>query len=229
MKTRPVPDRAHGGEPASEAPAAPGLALKNHAAAFRDWAASLPLSARSAEWECEYEHWPEIWASVQTFAAAPGTDRPAADLLFLLARDNETETIAEILTAHPALLIWLAKEGRDLAEPSARWQLANALGNIPNRDAAIVPLLTGYCHDTDEYVRRRALLALGRHRAPDVEPLADRDWAGGSLYARLAALQVLADLASPLFWRCHAEAVAGDDPMLAAAAERLAAACRAIG
>lgn len=172
------------------------------AAAFRLWAERFPTGGRCGEWEAEYEDWSQVYAAVVRFldANSPNCwdDEAILDLLYLLARDNETELIRDNLVDRPAHLQVLAQTGLRSNERDARWQLADALGEdaVPDKDA--LSLLQRFFEDADEYVSRRALLSLGRRQAPVAEALAIRAWHTGFEYQRIAALHVLASLCSPL-------------------------------
>lgn len=156
--------------------------------------------SRSAEWETEYPAWQEVWSSAWEFTAArPVTSWSVAemdDVLFAIARDNEMEDVVEAIGADPVTLIAVAIAALDRGEPDARWQLAARLGReTANREQAVSVLLR-LVTDSDEYVRRRALLALGTLRADEAEACVERAWASGLEYQRIAALHVLAEVGS---------------------------------
>ncbi len=90
------------------------------------------------------------------------------------------EELKETLTSWPKHLLALAKVGLQSAEQDARWQLADALGSSQGaHEEEVLPILEAYAADHDEYVSRRALLALGRRRSPIAEALAQRAWGRG--------------------------------------------------
>jgi hypothetical protein len=169
---------------------------------FHDWADRYPVGERSAEWESEYDHWPEINTAFRKFLDASGTekwDSATTDLvLYILARDNETEMLKEELILRPPILLSLATAGLQSSENDARWQLADALGNVELSENQAEQMLEEYCRDENEYVSRRALLALARRRSAKVEPLAIRAWETGHEYQRIAALEALASCNSSL-------------------------------
>jgi HEAT repeat protein len=117
--------------------------------------------------------------------------------LYILARDNEMETLKDDLTEHPTCLLALAKAGLHSAEQDARWQLADALGTVQADEDDVASILEAYVRDSNEYVSRRALLALGRRRSLVAETLARQAWDTGHEYQRIAALEVLSNLDSP--------------------------------
>lgn len=169
---------------------------------FRTWADSYPHAERFGEWECGYDHWVEIGGAFSAFLEAYDPrqwDQPIVELLFyILARDNEAEVLKGELVGRPRHLLALARAGVASTEQHARWQLADALGSIDADEKDIVRLLEAYAADADEYVSRRALLALGRRQAPVAEALARRAWDTDHEYQRMAALDVLCTLNSPL-------------------------------
>ncbi len=171
-------------------------------AKFRAWAASYPQAERSNVWECDYDYRPELWSAAAAFldSSEPQRwDRSIIELLlYVLARDNEIEELKNQFAGRPKHLLVLAGAGTGSAERDARWQLAAALGTVEADEGEVVPLLEAYAADDDEYVNRRALIALGQRKAPIAEELAQRAWDTGDEYQRMAALGVLHDLGSPL-------------------------------
>lgn len=169
---------------------------------FRVWAAAHPVSKRYGEWEFYYDQWPAIWATFKNFLQSSDSkdlDQHTRELvLYALARDNETETLKDALIDQVEHLLALARTGLHSAEQDARWQLADALGSVQAPEDEIVSILEAYTADSDEYVSRRALLALGRRLSPVAEVLAQRAWNTGHEYQRIAALHVLSALGSPL-------------------------------
>ncbi len=170
--------------------------------AFDDWAGRYPVGARSAEWESEYGHWPEINAAFGSFLDASGTEKwdgaTTELVLYILARDSESEMLKEELVLRPPILLSLAMAGLQSGESDARWQLADALGSVELSEEQVEPMLEGYCRDENEYVSRRALLALARRHSAKVEPLAIQAWETGHEYQRIAALEALASCNSSL-------------------------------
>lgn len=176
--------------------------LERAVAEFQAWAASLPGAECSSEWECDYDYWPELWNATAAFldSSEPRRwDRPTVELLlYVLARDNEMEELKNDLASRPEHLLVLAEAGTGSAERDARWQLAAALGCVEADESKVVPLLETYAADGDEYVSRRALIALGQRKAPVAEGLGQRAWDTGDEYQRMAALGVFHALGSPL-------------------------------
>jgi len=167
---------------------------------FREWAALYPVRQRSTDWECEYGHWEALWdaslAVVDSLAPDAWTVTACADLLYAIARDHALEHISSMLWTQPDALLALARASIDASEPNAKWQLAARLGGQSSHAAEAEALLLRLVNDEDEYVRRRALLALGALKSAYAETLAERAWDTGHEYQRIAALWVLKDIKS---------------------------------
>jgi hypothetical protein len=181
---------------------------------FRTWASSYPPSSRSGEWECDYGHWNDLYDAVLGHVAArppvAWSDEELQAVLYALARDNESEHLAEqIGLRHPATLVVLAEAALILGEPDARWQLAEQLGHLGHEGNEAERLLLSFASDETEYVRRRALGALVRVGSPAVERLALDAWNRQDEYsewARMMALDCLHRIGSPHLERLRAEA-----------------------
>ncbi len=115
-----------------------------------------------AEWECDYQHWQEIYVAVEELLESAArrslTDSELELLLFALARDNEDENILELLEKYPSAASQIAKAALGYIDKDARWQAAVLLGRIRAPDSA--SLLKRFLTDEVEYVRRRAGFAL---------------------------------------------------------------------
>ncbi|EIG63868.1 hypothetical protein [Bradyrhizobium sp. WSM1253] len=176
--------------------------LAETVSAFRSWADSLPVQQRVREWECNYQQWPAITSAFTAFLDSCLPQRWDASvyklLLYILARDNEMEILKKELIAKPTHLLALTRIALDSGEQDARWQLADALGSAELIAGEVEPLLGRLFCDENEYVSRRALLALARRRSKLAEPLAVRAWATEHEYQRMAALEVFAACDSPL-------------------------------
>ncbi|MFE9231946.1 HEAT repeat domain-containing protein [Cellulosimicrobium funkei] len=182
------------------------------AEAFAAWARTHPQDF--GEWETDYPEWPVAYDCARAFL----NDRPfpewndaeKSSFLSLLARDNEVEELADLLSEHPATLAGVAEHvcaAPECAEPDARWQIAAYLPAIgPDATSLLLTLFA----DDDEYVRRRALLSLGTLRAPAAERCAVAAWESGLEHQRIVALHVLHEVGSPRF--ATYAALAADDP-----------------
>lgn len=175
-------------------------------------------------WAYDREEWSDVErAALESLDALERSNaRPAsfAALLAALALDEEAETLADHVADLPRALLLVSEAALAHGERDARWQLAARLG--ARTDAASEALLLRFAHDPDEYVRRRALLALGERRSSHAEALALRAWESDVPHARIAALSVLASVRSPRFAALLALAHADPNPLVAAHARELA-------
>ena len=75
------------------------LALRTAIEQFKAWAERFPTKQNAAEWECDYEHWPEIEMAFDVcLDASPPADwnQEAVDLLlYVIARSNENSEAGE--------------------------------------------------------------------------------------------------------------------------------------
>jgi HEAT repeat protein len=173
---------------------------------FKKWADAYPPGPRSGEWECNYPDWEPLHAAVLEFlncrpvVAWSAQEREA--VLYTLARDNEIQYLArEIRKRGPATLLRLAQEATRTGEGDAKWQLAEQLGQLQTDGSAAEPILLQLAGDENEYVRRRALMALARLGSSAVEELGLREWQRpheDQQWMRMAVLWSLHRVGSPL-------------------------------
>lgn len=186
-------------------PEAAIVALRTAVRRFKTWADRYPTKQDSGEWECDYEEWAEIEsafdACLDAWSPQDWSDEMVELMLYVIARSSETERLINQLRTRPAELLALARAGLHSKDPDARWQLAHAVGKwIPDAKKA-EPLLERYFDDDDEYVSRRALIALGDRGSIRAEALALRAWETGHEYQRIAALGALQSINSAVFGR----------------------------
>lgn len=171
------------------------MIFRNEIKRFRDWASRV--RHHSAEWELEYPDWPCFEAAVFSFLNETDSAKWEAqdwhDLLYAVARDNECETIIERISEDQSLLRKFALEAMKSDESDAKWQVAESLGRLGDLEFA-EPILLLFADDSDEYVRRRSLTALG---SKETERLAILAWETGRLYPRIGALHALSKIGSP--------------------------------
>ena len=175
---------------------------------FRQWATNIPEENRSGEWECDYDEygWRAIYTSFRNFLITSNSGDWNNDiineLLYIIARDNELEELAEIVGKNPPILIILTKTAITIGEKDSKWQLASQLTNLSDKKLA-ENLLEKFVQDTSEYVRRRALIALADIYSPKTEHYAKLAWDWDSNYKlqeyqRKVALYALDKINSPL-------------------------------
>ncbi len=176
----------------------PRSLLEHEVARFRSWV-EADARPRIGEWECDYPSWDDLYNAVSSYISGSKVeewDDSVADLLlYVIARDNEIEHVAGLLSEMPEKLYALGQMAVRADEKDAKWQLAEQLAYFPDQERA-ESLLLALAADTDEYVRRRALMALGRIKSEKVETLVEQAWDSGDEYQRMAVLDALYNLQS---------------------------------
>jgi HEAT repeat protein len=177
------------------------MTLHQEVEKFKAWATTnYPGEKRYGEWEDDYPAWDALYKATLEFLASSSQtewdDMDVNDLLYVVARDNEPENLADEVAKEPDRLLRLAGLALTSPETDARWQLATRLGALSDRVQEAEALLLRFVDDKDEYVSRRALLALCDLKSPRAEALAERAWSTGDEYQRLAALSVLEEISS---------------------------------
>lgn len=172
---------------------------------FRTWADAYLVERRSGEWECDYGKWNLLYDSFAKFlrdCPVAGWDKEVMEtVIYIVARDNEVEIMMSELAQDLNRLLAVADACLSSAERDAKWQVAARLGKLSVRPQEAESLLLKFMEDEDEYVRRQALMALGRIRSPHVERLAEQIWnrvEEWQEYQRMAVLDALQNAGSPL-------------------------------
>ncbi|WP_201009043.1 HEAT repeat domain-containing protein [Paenibacillus glycanilyticus] len=165
--------------------------------AFWQWSKTIK---HEFEWETTYHNW-ELLNTIFNILIDTTTyydwdQRTINNLLYIIGRDNECEFLVHKLTDTPESLLFLGKQGVSYPDVETKWQLAHYLSQI----ALILPeaeeIIVKYYEDSDEYVKRRALLALGIIESSYAEQFALESWKTGMKYRKLAALEVLKQINS---------------------------------
>lgn len=203
--------------------------LTSQVKCFQKWADAYPPDCRYGEWECDYPDWKSLYEAVLEFVA----DHPFGEwsteqleaVFYALARDNECQYLAEqICERHHETLIELAAASISLGEPDAKWQLAEELGQLQSSRGRTEKILLDFSRDTDEYVRRRALMSLARIESGSVEKLALATWHQphkNQQWSRMAVLWSLHRVGSSHLEPLLAEAELDSRPHLSAYARRV--------
>ena len=162
---------------------------------FRDWAATYPLESRSGEWECDYDHWRDLWRAFHSYitsnAPSSSNDETISDVIYAIARDNEMEELVLDLSKTQAWFLFVLPAVLICNEADARWQFAKAIGGqILPFDVAEHALLQ-LVVDQNEYVSRMALRALGQIGSNFTELYCERAWATNQEYQRIMVLWAL--------------------------------------
>ena len=168
--------------------------LREEVERFKAWASTQRRNY--GEWECDYEDWATLYAAGEASLANLSMSEVEVDLvLYVLARDNESELIKSMLEKYVDNGMRVARAAISCGDADARWQIADFLGTQNGDEAK--HLLHRFADDEDEYVRRRALLASVRNNPTFAETTAWEWLASEHEYSRLASLRILRQLGSP--------------------------------
>ncbi len=175
---------------------------------FKKWASQIPAEKRIGEWECNYDgdQWSILVRLFEEFISHSDFNlwetSTIEQILYIIARDNETEYLSSCIAKQDELLLFLAEKALEIGEPDAKWQLAVKLqGNTNSAKASA--LLETYVEDEDEYVNRRALMALASLHSDKAEYYCQIAWDRteyGEMqeYQRIAVLHTLYSIKSSL-------------------------------
>jgi hypothetical protein len=197
--------------------------LINQVQRFKYWASDYLPGERYGEWECDYPDWVHLYKAVLEFIAThPSISEWSTEhlhlILYALARDNECQYIAEQLGEdYPEIVIQLTTRAIKLGEPDAKWQLAQQLGKLQLDKAKIENILVDLAHDSDEYVRRQALISLAKIKSELTENLALKSWHQpheNQEWSRMAVLWCLNEVNSSHFEALRLEAEVDSRPYL---------------
>ena len=163
-------------------------------AAFRElraWQAGVGDQGREP-----MEHYPAFdelrQAAISALAGSDTSRDAAAQILEVLGYDSEAELVLDALSSSAERGLPIALAGLDHPSNHTRWQVAEALGRFATPIA--LDALQRLLNDDDEYVRRRALLALRPHDASAARTTALAWLTSHHEYSRLVALDTLAVL-----------------------------------
>ena len=166
---------------------------------FSSWAKNLsniPEEERSGEWECDYKDWSNIYKYFEdflsTYDSADWTDEIKNRIIYIIARDNESEILSEILSKFESALISLAQFSISSELPEAKWQLAINLSNLQNKNIAN-ELLEAFVNDPNEYVNRRALVELAKNKSDKTEYYCEKTW-NRNVYGKMDEYQKISVL-----------------------------------
>lgn len=177
--------------------------LLEQAAKFRQWQETTypgkTAQEIGGEWEIDYPAWEDVWDAfchvLTDFKGGQAEARLLAEMLYLIARDNEGEGLIQRTARHPAWFEALCRCAVRSPEPEARWQFAAYLPECPcSRE--VKDLILDFAKDSHEYVNRRALLAMPALRPRCVEQFAPLFWERDCYPPELQEYQRIAVLVS---------------------------------
>ena len=151
------------------------------------------------EWEVDYPAWNDIFDAfchVLTQMDAETADSVLLDeMVYLIARDNEAEGFIQETTSHPKWFERLCRKAAASNESEAKWQFAAYLPEC-SCSQEVRDIILDFAKDPNEYVSRRALLAMPALRPDCVEQFAPLFWERNCYSPELQEYQRIAVLVS---------------------------------
>ena len=171
---------------------------------FRLWEGSWPYAedSKDRDWSYIYRDWDEIYRSFRALLkdidCSKWDDPLVHSIVYIMGRDDEFQQIARDLAKLPAAFLRIAEAALSSSDRRAKWQIAAELGTFEMDDSAAETMLLGLAGDAEEYVRRRALVALANRGSGLAEEVAVQAWDSADQHGHMAALYALSKIGSPL-------------------------------
>ena len=150
-------------------------------------------------WEVDYPAWNDIFDAfchVLTQMDAEMADSVLLDeMVYLIARANEAEGFIQETTSHPQWFECLCRRAAASNENEAKWQFAAYLPEC-SCSQKVRDMILNFTKDPNEYVSRRALLAMPTLRPDCVEQFAPLFWERNCYSPELQEYQRIAVLVS---------------------------------
>ena len=150
-------------------------------------------------WEVDYPAWNDIFDAfchVLTQMDAEMADSILLDeMVYLIARANEAEGFIQETTSHPKWFECLCRRAAASNESEAKWQFAAYLPEC-SCSQEVRNIILDFAKDPNEYVSRRALLAMPALRPDCVEQFAPLFWERNCYSPELQEYQRIAVLVS---------------------------------
>ena len=150
-------------------------------------------------WEVDYPAWNDIFDAfchVLTQMDAETADSVLLDeMVYLIARANEAEGFIQETTSHPKWFECLCRRAAASNESEAKWQFAAYLPKC-SCSQEVRDIILDFAKDPNEYVSRRALLAMPALRPDCVEQFAPLFWERNCYSLELQEYQRIAVLVS---------------------------------
>lgn len=190
----------------------------------------FPSEEVPGEWETYYDGWDRIGDAFSRFLAenrAQDADgQLCRKMIYIIARDNECENLIQELTRYPEWFELLCGGCLKVEEADARWQFA---AYLPQCDCGeeTKNLILKFAEDQNEYVCRRALMAMPLVRPDKVDEYAKLFWEreiyeqGLKEYQKMAVLTALYETGSQLLPCYLREAKTGKEKYLSGWAEKI--------
>jgi hypothetical protein len=118
-------------------------------------------------------------------------------LVFLLDKDWSRGNLLISLSNSSASILLLASHASAMDLPDASAQLASKLDTVDAPASERVRLLLRFTENADEYVRRIAVMSLGRMHYAQIDEVVQRLWSYDGVHMKMGCLTALKDANSP--------------------------------
>ena len=165
----------------------------NHSAfekRFQEWTQWRATADRSEDgWQTDFPQWDELMELTTAAMKEPGADAGTISMIAeLWDASEETESLLEFARDNLDECWKVLRSLSSSSLPRCRWQVYEVLADAGSRAE---PILRQGLFDSDPYARRRALLALARHRPSDAQQLAEAFLNDDDPYIRQAAIEMV--------------------------------------
>ncbi|OKL40032.1 HEAT repeat domain-containing protein [Pontibacter flavimaris] len=173
------------------------MSLETELAKFWEWAGmtpeTYPENRGLGEWEAAYTEWETLYKAAHEAVAQLNTEFNhdlAQQLVYALAIDNESEKVREIIEEKLESKLRFVKKVINSNQPQAIWQIAELLGNaeVENGEQLLVNLII---RNDDKYIKRRALLSLGKVNHQKAVELAQKFLKDTDPFLRLVSKEII--------------------------------------
>ena len=154
-------------------------------------------------WEMDYSNWPSIWTAFEDFLTVKPSGEWSREeltsILFIIGRDNDCESIIEMVASHPKAHEYIAEEGLNYNDDRTQWQIAASLSQLKSNPHLAIQLSIKYFQKENEYVSRMALQSLGKLQSDLTEYFCEQSWERwNDEHNHIMVLTVLYEYRSPL-------------------------------
>lgn len=150
-------------------------------------------------WEVDYPAWSEVFDAfchvLIQMDAGSADNLLMEEMIYLIARANEAEGLIQEVVSHPQWFECLCRRAIVSNESEAKWQFAAYLPECPCNQE-VKDMILDFAKDPNEYVSRRALLAMPALRPDCVEQFAPLFWERNCYSLELQEYQRIAVLVS---------------------------------
>ena len=159
------------------------------------------LAVKFLDYTNDYEKRKKFIESVESFLLNAKIEDLSGDVinaLGIVASDTLSESFIESIPLEDKLLVTLTEKMSTTSHEEAKGELAGALARVEQYKSRAIKVLELLCNDKEEFTSRKALLSLSILGSDNVEMYAEKAWASGLSYQRIASIHALSEINSPM-------------------------------